>query len=137
MGNSEGRNLDVADFESRTRTYKFHAFELRLRTVRISLLDFAIRRFGQVRGTFPVTRKLRKSAAMVGMFVRYEDCVNAFRAAATERFESPQHFFAAKTGVDEESGVFRFEQRAVARAAGGKNGNPERDASALGAGVET
>ncbi|HEV2206986.1 MAG TPA: hypothetical protein VGR36_10625 [Candidatus Acidoferrales bacterium] len=64
-----------------------------------------------------------------------QDGVNAFGAAAAKSFEAPQHFFAAKSGVDEESGVFRFEQRAVARAAGGKDGDPERDAPVLG-GVE-
>jgi hypothetical protein len=72
---------------------------------------------------------------MIGVFVRDENRVDAVRAAAAERFESTKHFAAAKAGINEESRVFRFEQRAVARAAGGKNGDPERDASALG-GVE-
>jgi hypothetical protein len=68
---------------------------------------------------------------MIGMLVCDEYAVEAFRLGTSQSFETPNDFFAAKTGVYEESGVLSFEQRGVARAAGGQNGNSKGDAMCL------
>ena len=69
---------------------------------------------------------------MVGMFVGDEDGVHALGTAAAQRFKPAPHFLATVTGVDEEGGVFGFEQRGVARTARCQNGNPKGDASSPG-----
>ena len=58
---------------------------------------------------------------MVGMLVRDQDGVQVFRAGPAQCFKSPEDFSASDSRIDEEGGAFGFEQRRVARAAGGQN----------------
>jgi hypothetical protein len=58
---------------------------------------------------------------MVGMLVRDENSVEALRARPAEGFKPPENFPASYSRVDEEGSAFGFEQRGVARAAGGQN----------------
>ena len=74
---------------------------------------------GKVCGTLPIARELRQAIGVIAMLVGNEDAVNVLGARAAQRFESPQHFFFAKSGVNEESRAPRFEQCGIARAARG------------------
>src|SRR5208282_1592611 len=90
-----------------------------------------------VGGAVEFARHLRRAARMVGVLVSDQDGVHALGARAAQRFEAPQHFLLAKAGVDEEGGAPGFEQRRVARAAGGQNGDAKRDAVALSRKIRT
>ena len=128
-------NLHIPDLESRPWPDEFDPLELRFWTIRINLQEFEIGWLREIGRALPIARELRETVAMIGMLVRDQDGVDVLGTAAAEGFESAKHFAAAKASVNQESGVFGFEQRAVARAAGSEDGDPERDASALG-GVE-
>jgi hypothetical protein len=59
--------------------------------------------------------------------VRNQDAVDVLGTRSAQRFEAPQHFFFAESGVDKESRTPRFEQCAIARTTRGQNGYAERD----------
>ena len=62
---------------------------------------------------------------MIRVLVSNENCIDACGARTAQRFEAPHDFFAAESRVNQESRVLAFEQRAVARAAGGQDGDPK------------
>src|ERR1700691_5046328 len=68
---------------------------------------------------------------MIGVLMGDQDRVDAFRARATHRFKAAKSFLAAEARVNEESGVLGFEQRGVARAAGGQDGDTKGNARFL------
>jgi hypothetical protein len=68
---------------------------------------------------------------MVGVLVGDQDGVDAFETRPAQRFKPPKDFLSAKARVNEESGVFGFEQRRVARAAGGQDGDSKGNAQFL------
>jgi hypothetical protein len=61
------------------------------------------------------------------VFVGDQDGVHMLGPLAAQRFEAPQHLFAAQARINEESGMACLEQRAVARASRRQNGYAERD----------
>jgi len=52
-----------------------------------------------------------------------------FGTLSPERIKPPEHFFAAESGINQESRAPGFEQRGVARAARRQNRYAERDAA--------
>src|ERR1700722_9578 len=64
---------------------------------------------------------------MVAVLMGDQNAVDMVGTRAAQRLKPPQHFLFSKSSVDEESRAPRFEQRGVARAAGGQNGYAERD----------
>ena len=62
------------------------------------------------------------------MLVGDQHAVDALGTFAAERFEAPQNFLAAESGVNKESGVLGFEQRGVAGTARSEDRYAERDA---------
>jgi len=126
--NREGRDFDIADFEFDSRTDVFHALGSLRGRVRKHLFDFAMRGLGEVGGAIPVAGQLGEAVAMIGVLVGDEDGVDVRGAGAAEGLEAANHFLAAESSVHEESGAARFEQGGIARAAGGQNGDPKRDA---------
>ncbi len=67
---------------------------------------------------------------MVGVLVGDEDAVEVVDGLL-DGDEPGKSFALAESGVDEEAGARRFEQRDVARAAGRQNGYPQADRSPL------
>ena len=94
-----------------------------------------MRQLGNVRRAIPKAHELRGGIGMIGVLVRDQNRIHAFGERTAKRFKAACDFAAAKTGIDEESGVLGFKQRGVARAAGGENGNPERDRKSLREGM--
>lgn len=124
--NGEGRNFDVADGEALARADMFDAVELFCGGFGQNANDFRVGSFGEVSSGFPMSEKLRKSAGVVGVFVRNENAVDAF-GGFFERGEAAKSFFAAKSGVDEEAGALCFKQCGIARTARGQDGNSKAD----------
>lgn len=124
-------HFDVADFKALARPNVLNTLHFLERAGWKHLQDFAMRRLGKIRRAAPFARHLREASRMIGMLVRDEDCVDSFRAGAAERFEAAENLLAAQSCVNEESRVLCFEQRGVARAAGGQNGDAKRDAPFL------
>ena len=96
------------------------------RAVLTHFQDFAVGGFGEVRGTFPLTRHLGHAAAMIAVLVGDQNGVHMFGTFPAEGFEAPKHFLAAEAGVNQESRAPGFKQRGVARAARGQNRYAER-----------
>jgi len=65
---------------------------------------------------------------MVGVLVRDEDAVEVIDALFNGG-KASESFAFAESGVNEEAGALRLEQRDVARAAGRQNGYPQADQS--------
>src|SRR5690242_14923012 len=63
---------------------------------------------------------------MIGVFVSDQDAVDLFDVAF-DGGQARQCFSLAESGVHEEAGALRLEQRDVARAAGRQNGDPQAD----------
>jgi len=63
---------------------------------------------------------------VVGVFVSDQNGVEAIKLPA-DSGKAGQGFAFSKAGVNEDAGAFGFEQRGVARAAGGKNGDAQTD----------
>ena len=72
---------------------------------------------------------------MVAVLMGDQDPVDTVGTGAAQRLKAPQHFLFSKSSVDEESRAPRFEQRGVARAAGGQDGYAERDTIFLSVGA--
>jgi len=68
---------------------------------------------------------------VVGVLVGDEDAVNVLDASF-DGGEPGERFAFAKSGVHEEAGALRLEQRDVARAARRQYGNPQADRASLG-----
>ena len=63
---------------------------------------------------------------MVGVFVGDQDAIEAVKVFF-DGGQARQSFTLAQAGVHEEASAFGFEQRDVARTAGGENGNAQAD----------
>src|SRR5271155_1019726 len=72
---------------------------------------------------------------MIGMLVGDEDAVEVADAAA-QRFQPAQQFFLAQPRVDQQRGVIRLQQRAVAGTTRRENCDAERDALDLWDSIE-
>jgi len=66
---------------------------------------------------------------MIAMFVGDQNRVDMLGTFPAKRFKPPEHFFAAESGINQESRAPGFEQRGVARAAWRQNRYAERDAA--------
>src|SRR5215469_432739 len=140
MRNAKRIYFDIANLKALTRLNVFDLFDRRFRRSLLGFTrpqlflkhsdNFSMRGLGKVGRTMPEPGQLRDSIGMIGMLVRDQNCVNAFRQSATERLKAPLDFLAAKTSVDKEGGVCGFEQRRVARAARGEDRYAERDSAA-------
>jgi len=84
------------------------------------------RRLGNVERSFPHAEHLRKTAAVVGMFVGDENSVETVDGFF-DGSQSGQGFAFAKAGVHEESGSLGLQQGDVAGTAGRQNGNAKAD----------
>jgi hypothetical protein len=127
VGDGERSYFDVADFKSYAGTNVFDALDFSYRAVLAQPQDFAMRQLREIGRAFPVARHLRHGAGMIAVLVSDQDGVHVVGTQAAQRFETPQHFLAAKACVNEESGMACLEQRAVARASRRQNGYSERD----------
>jgi hypothetical protein len=125
--NRECGDFDVADHEFDSRANVFDALDFGFRAIAVHFLNFAMGRRGEIRGAFPLAGHLRETVGVVAVLVGDEDAVHFFGARAAKSFKTPQHFFFAEPGVNQESGTRRFEQRGVARAARRQNGYAKRD----------
>src|SRR5215469_1609107 len=85
--------------------------------------------FGNVERRFPEAEDLGKAVAVVGVLVGDEDGVEAIDVAF-DGGEAGEGFALAEAGVNEDTGGFGFEQRDVARTAGGKDGDAKADEKA-------
>jgi len=128
VGNRKGGDFDVADFEFNAGANVFDALGSLRGRVGKHFFDFAVRRLGEIGGAIPIAGELREAVAMVGVLVGDENGVDVLGTRAAERFKAANELLAAETGVDEESGAARFEQRGIARAARSQNGNSKGDA---------
>src|SRR5208282_2630438 len=134
--NREWIDLDVADFESLASADVFDALDCGLLARLFGVLcvhfhDFAVRRLGEVRGAIPFARQLGEAGRMIGVLVGDENRVHALGTRAAESVEPAEDLLAAKASVNEECRALGFEQRRVARSAGGENRYAERDAKCL------
>src|SRR5579863_439427 len=125
--NGERGDFDIADYEFNSGADVFDALDFSFWAVAIHFLNFAMGREGEVGGTFPLAGHLRETVGVIAVLVGYEDAVHFFGTRAAESFKTPQHFFFAKPGVNQEGRAPRFEQRGVARAARRQNGYAKRD----------
>ena len=110
----EGRDFDVADGEAFAGADVLDAFDFLGGGFGQNAQDFGVRSFREIRGSAPVSEKLRKAARVVRVLVGNENAVDAFGGGIVERGETAKSFFAAKTGVDREAGALGFKQRGVA-----------------------
>jgi hypothetical protein len=127
VGNGEGSDFDIADFESYAGAHVFNALDLSYRAILAQSQNFAMGQLREIGWAFPLTRHLRHGAGMIAVLVGDQDGVHALGTLSAERFEAPHHFFAAEAGVNEESGMACLEQRAVARASRRQNGYSKGD----------
>jgi len=128
VGDGEGRDFDIADFEFQAGADVFDAAGSFRRRIGEHFFDFAVRRLGEVGGTIPIASELGQAVAVVGVLVGDEDGVHVLGTGAAESFEAADDFLAAETGVYEESGAAGLEKSRIAGAAGGQNGDAKGDA---------
>jgi len=131
MRDGEGIDFDVANLKALARVNVLDALHLLHRPFGIHFQDFRMGGLRKIGGAIEQARQLRDPAGMVGVLVGDQDRVDTLGLLPAQRFQAAQQFLLAKSRVNEEGGVLRFEQRAVARAAGSQNGDPERDACSL------
>jgi len=102
MRNRECGDFDIADYEFNSWANVFDALDFGFRPVAKHFLNFAMRRRGEIRWTFPLAGHLRETIGVVAVLVGDEDAVNFFGARAAQSFEAAQHFFFAEPGVNQE-----------------------------------
>src|SRR5690242_6977089 len=124
-------HFDVADFKALARANVLNTLHFLEWAGWKHLQDFAMRRLGKICRAAPFAGHLREASGMVGMLMGDENHVDSLRAGAAKGFKTAEDFLAAQPGVNKESRMLRFEQRGVARAAGGQNGDAKRDAPFL------
>jgi len=126
--NGEGVDLDVADGEALASVNGLDAAETLGERVRQSALERVHGRLGDVEGSFPEAENLGQATAMVVVFVRDEDAVQAVEARVLlDGGEAGQGFPFAKASVDEEASAVSLKQGDIARAAGRQNGHAQTD----------
>jgi hypothetical protein len=129
--NGEGVNVNVADGETLAGLDGFDAAKALAEGVRKNALQGIHGGFGDVEGGFPNAQDLRKAVAVVRVFVSDQDGVEAIDFAA-DGGEASKGFAFAETGVNEDAGGLGFEQREIARTAGGEDGDAKTDGDAPG-----
>ena len=124
--NAEGMNLDVTHGEGLSGMDRFDAAEPLAKSIGKNTLHGIHSWLGDVQRGFPESEHLRQAAAMVGVLVRDEDAVEVIDGLFNGR-EAGERFAFAESGVNEEAGALRLEQRDVARAARRQDGYPQAD----------
>jgi len=124
--NREGMDVDIADREFLARLNFLNGIQSFAKSVRQSFVHGVERGLGDVERSFPEAEHLREAAAVVGMFVSDENAVEVVDGPF-DGGEAGEGFAFAEAGVHEEPGAPGLEQRDVAGAAGGQNGNAKAD----------
>jgi hypothetical protein len=124
--NTESVDVDIADRKALPGLNGFHPLQALAEGLWKDAMQRLHGRRGHVKRGFPESEDLRKTVAVVGVFVGDQDGVEAVKFPAYGR-ETGQGFALSKAGVNEDAGAFGFEQRGVARAAGRKNGDAQTD----------
>jgi len=119
-------NINVPYGEMLAGLNGFHTTQ----TLRQPIWQGAVQRvhrgFRNVKWSFPKAEHLRKTVAVVGVFVGDENAVDAIDAQFDGR-EPRESFAFAEAAIHKESGTLRLEQGDVARAARRQDGNPQAD----------
>jgi hypothetical protein len=126
VGNAKSMDINIADRKALPRLNGFHALQVLAEGIGKDAVQRFHGRSGHVKRRFPQPENLRKAVAVVGVFVSDQNGVEAIKLPA-DSGKAGQGFAFSKAGVNEDAGAFGFEQRGVARAAGGKNGDAQTD----------
>jgi hypothetical protein len=113
----EGVDVDVADTEALARLNGFNATESFAEGLGENALKNAHGGFGDEERSLPETENLRKTVAVIGVFVSDEDSVEVIEVAL-DGGEAGKSLAFTETSVNKDAGAFGFEQGKVARAAG-------------------
>jgi hypothetical protein len=108
------------------RVNGLHAIEALAKSFGKNPLQRIHRGLGYIERSFPEAKHLRQAAAVIRVFVGDENTVKMLDGFFNGR-KTGQRFPFAQSGVHEESGALRLEQRDVSRAAGRQNGYPQAD----------
>ncbi len=119
---SEGVDVNVADAKALARLNGFNAAEALAESLGENALKNAHSGLGDEERSLPETENLRKPVAVIGVFVSDEDSVEVIEVAF-DGGETSERFAFTKASVNEDAGMFGFEQGKIARAARRKNGD--------------
>ena len=114
---SESVDVDVADTKALARLNRFNTAEAFAESLGENTLKNAHGRFRDEERSLPETENLRKPVAVIGVFVSDEDSVEMIEVAF-DGGETSERFAFTKASVNEDAGMFGFEQGKIARAAG-------------------
>jgi hypothetical protein len=114
---SEGVDIDVADTKALAGLNGFNATEALAEGFGENALKNAHGGLGDEERSLPETENLRKTVAVIGVFVSDEDSVEVIEIAF-DGGEASKGFAFTKASVNKDAGVFGFEQGKIARAAG-------------------
>jgi hypothetical protein len=122
----EGVNVNISDGEALAGFDGFHTVQAFAKCFGKAALERGHGRFGDVKRCFPEAKDLRKSVAVVGVFVGDEDGIEMVEIALNGS-EASQGFAFAQTSVYQDASAVRFEQGDVARTAGSEYGDAQAD----------
>jgi hypothetical protein len=121
-----GVDFDVPHGEPLAGLNRLDAAEALGEGVRENAVERVEGRFRDEQRRLPEGEKLWQAGAVVGVLVRDDDAVKAAEVDAGGG-KARKRFALAESGVNEEARARSLEQRGVARAAGGKNGDAQAD----------
>ena len=103
----EGVDIDVADTEALARLNGFNATESFAEGLGENALKNAHGGFGDEERSLPETENLRKTVAVIGVFVSDEDSVEVIEVAL-DGGETSKGFAFTETSVNKDAGAFGF-----------------------------